>query len=410
MRFLNFQIPPAFRIVFACCAITICGLSIPINCGGLFYKAAAEELGIGLGTISLYLTIEYVITALFLPYAGKLMAGESAKKILVAAVVLDAVAFGSLGFANGIWGFYIPGAIMGFTGAILVFLAVPVLITNWFASSTGAALGIALAAGGIASAIFSPLINFLINLYSWRSAYLICGLAMTVIALPPCLMISMKPGDLGLSPWGTITSKTEEPDQGMTIQACMRSTAFWLVFFFAGMLGITSALIIHIPPFMLEAGYSSLTVSTILSLTVIGVTCGMFGVGWLNDRLGLPFAGCLGISLGILGMGLLYFCHGYVSALLGGFFYGAGSATTLVAPPLVVQRLFGVKHYARIYAWITTSVALGAAFGVSLFGYVRDFAGNYSATMSLALLLQVAGLLLFILALTLQKKTQAQWE
>lgn len=410
MKIFSIPFPHAYKIVVACCAITITGLSIPINCGGLFYKPASEALNVGLGALSLYLTIQYIVTALFLPLAGKLMAGQSAKLILICAIVLDSAAFACLGYANGVWWFYISGFFMGLAGAILIFLAVPVLITNWFAGGTGAALGIALAAGGVASAIFSPIINFLITAWSWRVAYAICGLAMAIIALPVCLrVVQMKPETIGLKPWGKAETQTDAQRCGVPFKICIHLPLFYIVFLFAGLLGITSALIIHIPPYMQEIGLSPLSVSSVLSAVVIGVTCGMFGVGWLNDKLGMGLSVALGICAGLIGMLLLFVGDNINLGLAGGFCYGAGSATTLVAPPLVVKNLFGMKEYSQIYAWITTAVALGAAFGVSLFGFIRDFAANYSASMFVGMALQFSALMFFLLACSLKKRSRNLW-
>ena len=140
------SIPYPFKIVLACCALIITGLGIPVNCAGLFYASVSEALDVSIGSLSVYITIQYAVAGIFLPLAGKLLQNRGARSVLTVAVALDSLAFGMLCFSKSIWAFYIAGVFLGVGSAFLIYLAIPVLITNWFESKRGLAMGISFSA------------------------------------------------------------------------------------------------------------------------------------------------------------------------------------------------------------------------------------------------------------------------
>lgn len=409
--------PYAFKIVISCCIITIIGLGIPINCGGLFLGPVARDLSLGMGELTFYLTIQYLVIACCLSPAGKLMSGRHGKLILNIAVISYSVAFAALGLANGLWAFYIVAVLMGLGGTILVYLATPILITNWFYSGVGMAMGLALSAGGITSAICSPLISLLISNYGWRMAYAVCGFSMLIIALPFTLFIvQIKPGDIGLLPWGNPKHNLEKPGngetvkRGLTLTHALRTISFYLIFLFVGLLGINSALIMHIPPHILEQGISSLAAASVLSALVIGVTCGMLSIGFLSDKAGAALGAVMGVLTGLAGIYIIYKTQNYYLLICGGFCYGFGASTTLISPPLIVKKIFGLAQYEQIFAAITVCSAIGAAMGASLFGFIKDSTGFYSYSMLAGAIIQFLALIFLVCGMLSGKKLQKRWE
>lgn len=397
---------PFLRIIVTCCLISIAGSGIPINCAGLFFPQVATALNIGMGNLTFYLTILYIIAALFLPFAGKWLSGPHAKSILNAAVIINASAFASLGLAVNIWQFYAAGIAMGFSGAVLIFLAVPVLITNWFKTDVGVALGIPLSAGGVSGALFSPLIALCITNYGWRLTYGICGLVMLILTLPFTLTVSVKPDKQDED---SDKAKSEDAIAGLTLAASIRLPIFYIIFFFAGLLGLTSAFIVHIPACMEAIGQTSLVASSVLSAVTIGVTLGMIGIGWINDKLGASFATVVGIIVELSGIAMLFFADFISIAIMGGFCYGFGVATTLVAPPLIVRSLFGMRQYTQIYATVTVCLSICAGLGAAVFGFAADLAGNYYAALELGIGLLILALFCYCIVILNKQKITSLW-
>lgn len=403
--------PYAFKIVLACCALIITGLGIPVNCAGLFYAPVSESLNISIGQLSVYITIQYAVAGIFLPLAGKLLQKYGARSILTAAVIIESGAFGFLCMAKALWAFYIAGFFLGIGSAFLIYLAIPVLITNWFAKKTGLAMGMSFSAAGIASAMASPLITWSISQFGWRPAYGACAIFMAAISLPfTLLIVRSTPMELGLAPYGAgeyVSAASYE--SGIPLKAALGTISFYLVFIFAGLIGITSAFLFHLPACMTELGLTQMEAATVLSAAVIGITCGKLGIGWLNDLIGVKCAAPIGVGLGLLGMALIFFNAKFFLSVAAGLFYGIGFSCTVLEPPPMVKKIFGMLDYSVIYACIMTFSALGCAFGASLIGYVRDSAGSYGASLGLLIALQIAALVAFAASMLSGISVERRW-
>ncbi len=385
-------------IIITCCALAIAGSGIPVNCAGLFFPQAAAALDTGAGPLTFYLTILYLVAALFLPLGGRLLSGSHAKMAINLAVIVNACAFACFGLVTSLWQIYLLGAVLGLSGAILIFLAIPVLVTNWFQKNVGVALGVPLSCGGLSSAVFSPLIAMCISHFGWRAAYGLCGLTMLLVALPFTLALKPSPEDAAEAENPASGSQADAArEDGLTLKEALSLPVFYLIFFFAGLLGLTSALIVHIPACVEGAGLSSLAASSVLSAVTVGVTLGMTGIGWLNDRFGISTAAIFGVFIELTGIFLLLFSQHLSLAMAGGFCYGFGAATTLVAPPLIVRAVFGMREHTRIYAAVTVCLSICAGLGAALFGFAADLAETYAAALELGVAIAGLAIVTYIL-------------
>ena len=52
---------PYITAVLCCCGLAMAGLSLASNCAGLFFMPVAQSLGVKLGEVSLYLTINNLV-------------------------------------------------------------------------------------------------------------------------------------------------------------------------------------------------------------------------------------------------------------------------------------------------------------------------------------------------------------
>lgn len=63
----------------------------------------AKDLGVGIGQLSLYLSVSSIATLVWLPIAGTLFNKYSVKKIVLLGVFLQSIAFIALGFMSSVW-------------------------------------------------------------------------------------------------------------------------------------------------------------------------------------------------------------------------------------------------------------------------------------------------------------------
>lgn len=106
------------------------------NTAGQFLPFVTSDLGIGMGQLSLYFSVSAVVTMLFLPIGGKLMAKYDTRLILVVGIVLQAGAFALFGAMSSVWGWYILAVPLAVGGVFITVIAGPVLINQWFKKKT----------------------------------------------------------------------------------------------------------------------------------------------------------------------------------------------------------------------------------------------------------------------------------
>src|SRR5699024_4109778 len=129
----------------------------------------SEDIGISVGNLSLYLSISSIITMIFLPIGGKIMAKYNARVILIVAIILQAGSFALFCLMNSVWGSYIFAIPLAVGGVFITVIAGPVLINQWFKKRNGLALGIMGASVGLLGVIIQPVIGQLISSQGWRA-------------------------------------------------------------------------------------------------------------------------------------------------------------------------------------------------------------------------------------------------
>lgn len=153
----------AWFILIGLCITVGLGKAALNNTAGLFVTPISEELGILKGNLTVYLSISSIITMIFLPVGGKLMAKYDARAILIIATILQAGAFAMFGFMSSVWGWYIFAIPLAVGGVFITVIAGPVMIERWFVKKNGMALGIMTAIGGLMGAFIQPITGNLIS-------------------------------------------------------------------------------------------------------------------------------------------------------------------------------------------------------------------------------------------------------
>lgn len=148
----------AWWILVALCIIVGLSRGTVNSSAGLFLGPVTEDLGIGMGSLTLYLSIAAIVTLIFLPFAGKLMAKYDPRVLLVGAVILQSGSFALFGVMKSVWGWYILSMPLSVGGTLITVIAGPVIINQWFKKKNGLALGILTAATGAVGAISQPYI------------------------------------------------------------------------------------------------------------------------------------------------------------------------------------------------------------------------------------------------------------
>ena len=390
----------AWWIMLACCAITCC-TGIVFTCGGNFYRPVAEELGVGIGKLTLFVTIASLTMAALFSTAGKLM-GKNLKLVLLAGGILQYVPYGLLSCATSVYHFYIAGFFIGVGASVTMFMAVPILINMWFVEKKGLAMGISLGFSGVAGAIASMIAGYTIPAFGWRMSYVILACIGLCVFIPAILLLVKTPQQKQMLPYGyeqvgaTAGAAQHAAVEEKTLSPASTRSALICMMLCAATLAAASSESTQVSAF--STGHFQLTIgmaATAMSCFSMGAVVGKVALGAVDDRLGHTPTFLLGVALVIAAQVLLLISNGIVPMIMA----AVALAVYGVLPPLMTGAIFGQKDYNKYWAYIMSAGCIAGAIATPAFGTIFDKTGSYTGVFLLIIALAAIGGVMGALAL-----------
>lgn len=375
----------------------------------LFLPPVAAELGVGIGSLAIYLSITSVVMVFWLPIAGRIINKYDIRVVVLAGALLQAVSFAAFGRMNSVYGWYLLAVPYSMGATILANLLGPILINRWFAKNTGLMLGIQMAFVGLFGAVFQPVTSGLIARRGWRASYFILGAAvLAAVLIPGLLLLRDRPEDKGLAPYGQEEgprAARARPGGQLNVSqaAALRSLSFYLLLLF--MIAITGVAVFsqHIPSYGGLLGYSLERTGTALALASVGSAIGSIAIGMVSDRIGAlkTCYGVLGVGLVAI-LGFLLAGRGFALFALSTFLHGLTSSGIMVLAPILTLKFYGQQDYEKIYAKVSMGAPLASILLIPAYGFIYDHMGSYVPVLLGMLLLLL--LALFSIAVGWKKR------
>ena len=208
----------------------------------------------------------------------------------------------------------------------------------------------------LASFIFLPLTQALIDAHGWRDALVVLAVVLAVITVPlHAIVLRRAPS---LPPAGEPARATSRGPSDV-----LRSRTFLLLssaFFLATLAGI--AMMVHAIPFLLERGYGAGFAAFAVGLVGFSQIPGRVLFGVLAGRLPAEWATALVFVLIALGIGLVVSLDTTWAVIAGLVMLGMGNGMSTLARATVVADLYGPADYGTIagVAALTTTGARAA--------------------------------------------------
>ncbi len=389
---MNRQFHYGYVIVACCFLIMFLVVGLAMSTAGIFFKPVSEELGVELGELGLYMSLNFLFSTLTLPLAGRMMARYSGRWILTVCSVLVALAFFWQAAATHLWQFYVAGAMFGSLLSFLLYLSFPIYIGRWFKSRVGLFIGICSAGSGLGGMVFNPIAGHIITNYGWRTGYASFGLVVLLV-VAPVLAILMRdyPSEKGIEPYEEQSANEKQSAQtasnadGIGYRQALRMPIFYALILMAFLMNAVALLNVFLPAYASAEGFSIEQGAWVVSAVMAGVTIGKVGLGYINDR-SVLLGAVTTTGLGIVGLlSLLFPQIGQPMMLWGGFLFGWAYAGVSVQMPILVRHVFGQKDYAAIYSNISMAFTIGGCIGSGAWGFVADHM-SYSAMLLMAVI------------------------
>jgi MFS family permease len=327
--------------------------------------------------------------ALSAPFIGDLLRRVPVKSILVMGALCCAVGYSFLLLTKDIYVFLaIFFLVLGPAYCMLGQITGSTLVSNWFVSGRGRALGISNMPIGLF--IFPPLSALVLIHYDMHGVF-IAAIILALSVIPLLLRAVSKPSDIGQQPRGERDHQSADATMAASIalpalarKKILGAPTFWVIILGNGVFVAAGvAMAISVIPLAQSRGINLPTATIAASAYGVGAALGAPCWGWVIDRLGpsLTFV-ALALVEAVFWTGLLYAGHNvvFMTAAAGSIGFCSGGA----ALPLLMATLsmwLGRASFSRA-AGLIYFFKLPFTFGAPILtGYLYDRTGNYQSSI-----------------------------
>ena len=258
-------------------------------------------------------------------------------------------------------------------------------VNRSFDRARGLALGLALAATGLAALLFPPILAGVIQARGWRAGYR--ALALVTVAAAPVVLLLLSRGRLA-------PAAPAAPGERVTLRQALRHPTYLrlLVAFALASVGL-GGLTLHLVPVLVDDGYDLKRAAAVQGLIGLSALGGRLVTGWLADRLFAPRVAAAAIAAAACGLTLLAVLGGAAgpaAAVLAGLATGAESDMI----GYLTARYFGLPAYGRLYGLLYGAYTAGLGGGAFLLAQVQAAAGYGPGLIACAGLMAIGAALL----------------
>lgn len=364
---------------------------------GAFLIPLSNEFGWARAQISIVLAIIAVAGAVLIPLAGRYADRHGARRMLIAGNMALAAGVASLAFLNGsLTQFYISYTWIAIAGAIPCTAVIAKLVSDWFHTSRGAALGFTSGVGNaIGATLFPTVAAAMISQFGWRDAYLAIAALTVGIGLPTMFFL------LREAPrhQRTIEEVATDDIDGITLAEALRTRTFWLVLAtVAAGGGCLTAIFSHVVPILAERGVGLGIATTVVGVFALVTALWQVGSGALLDKVSSPRVVVPMYLASVAGLAVIELGTGLPAWLLGGALLGIGLGTQYGTMPMLVARYFGLRHFGVIIGVMYSAIIIAQGITPVLLDHAFDLQGTYRfALTAIGAGLTIGGLLLLML-------------
>ena len=348
-----------------------------------FIEAEGLSDSMGSAILTVRCVFSFAVTFLVELYYRKL----SLRRGILLATLLGAASAAVYALGGSALVYYTGAALGGIAYGLGCIYPVSLLLTNWFHTHRGLALGVSSAGSGVATMAFSPLVSALTLRYGLRATFLLQAGFMLVSAMVVFLLLRDDPAQKGLCPYD---ADPDDPggESGSSARAQegpreLPKLVLWMLALMMLLIGgAGQAFSGHLSVLAQSCGYSIRMAATVVSLHGLVLVGSKFLSGGLADRFGTKRCTSLLMLLFTLGC-LLVWCMDGVSLLLcfaPVILMSLGASVYNVGPPLWAGDLSDRAGYPKLLKWLQIFYNLGGIPFSAVPGIIADHTGEYKSS------------------------------
>ena len=338
----------AFVIAFFAFGVGFYGL-------GIYMVALHQRRGWPIASISLAITVYYVLGAGVTAAVGDAFERFGPRKVV--AVAVGALGLGTLMLPHldRPWQLYGALGVMAVGWGGMSGAAINAIVAPWFSRKRGLAVSMAMNGATAGGALLVPLWTVLIRTAGFASAAAIVVAAMAVVLLPLVVRyLHRGPEYLGLAPDGVPGSPPSAPGAAVSLRrtALMRSGHFWTISvpFALGLfaqVGFLTHQVAYLTPW-LGADGAGLAVSLTTMAAIVGRTL----TGVVIDRVDRRLAASANFAVQAVAATVMIVAPSPSVLYLACALFGLGVGNMTTFPALIVQTEYPREHFSRVVSLV----------------------------------------------------------
>lgn len=336
---------------------------------GVYLKPLAAALDADRFLISLGLSIQTIVTAVFSPFVGKLLADRSLKLLMATGTVVMAIGLLLLSQATQLWHLYVAFGMVITVGMVLTgSLPTNMVLANWFVRRRGTALGISQFGVTISATVLVPTVTWLVLTYGWRTSLVVSAIGTCVLLLPLIAKFAVKsPEELGLHPDGVSEPATGAvvgdandpiPAEEWTFLRTLRERDVWLLTLIVGPCFMAiAAVVLSLPAHGTDLGLSPMRAASVVAFTTLfgAIAKPLFGI--LSDHFNKRLVVAVALACQIVGLTLFIFGERYIELVAAGSVFGLGYGAIAPLWAVLLADRFGRASFAKIMGSMMALIA-----------------------------------------------------
>lgn len=369
----------AFAALFAAVGIGLYGLTF-------FYDFFVKDFGWTRQQVtSGNAYSKLIIGPLFGFLAGWMIDRYGPRRLLLVGILMAGGAMIGLGNVSTLAGFYLCYI---FNALGYVFggpLPVQVLLSRWFTTARGKAMGFAYLGIGIGGTVVPGLAYWLTMTFGWQRAMQALGMLMIAVAWPLAWIVKDTPPDFAAA---QAAGPAAPPLGGV-----LRSSSFYLLLIGSMCsIGAVGGTMQNLKLYLsLDQQYGQGDVARILSLVLAGSIIGRLLMGWLADRWPRKYVMLLIYVIVAAAIPLLLLADSWVMLHVFALLFGIGLGGDYMIIPLMAADLFGVQRLGRVMGFVLTADGMAEALSPMFVAGLRDRVGSYRPGFLLLMVLAAVG-------------------
>lgn len=384
--------------------------SVLLGAAGLFMEPITREFGWSKAFYSSGLGLATGITALLSLVYGIVIDRIGSRKLALPGILIVIASICSFALVSGSQTQWIVLWVMfGIAATSIKSTIWTTAVVGMFSKGRGLAIGLTVTGTAFAQMAVPPLVNWLIDLTSWRAAFVWLGVGWGGVALLLSYLFLYDRHDHERAAIAAATidapAKPKVQLPGLRIPQALRCWPLWQVAISSFIvMTVTIGLGVHLFPILTESGVDRGDAAWLLALGGAAGIVGKLITGALIDRFKPNWIG--GITMGVTAV-TFYFLHEFIDSMTAIIIavivngYAAGTKTQITA--YLTAGYAGMRNFATIYSVMSAIVAAAAGLGPVLAGYLFDRYGEYGQFLWVGIVASVVGGVMIILLPPLPK-------